>query len=58
MYQYITTKNIIFPDPKKYNIYLSDEAKDLIRKVLFPGLCELILVVALQKSSRQNWKPK
>ena len=33
MYQYITTKTIIFPDPKKYNIPLSAEAKDIIVKV-------------------------
>ncbi len=33
MYQYITTKNIIFPDPKKYNIHISEEAKQIISKV-------------------------
>ena len=34
MYQYITTKNIIFPDPKKYDINISETAKDLINKLL------------------------
>jgi hypothetical protein len=33
MYQYITTKNIIFPDAAKYKIPITEEAKDLISKV-------------------------
>ena len=34
LFQYITTKDVIFPDPKKYNIEISENAKDLIKKLL------------------------
>ena len=34
LYQYISTKEVIFPDPKKYNIIISSEAKDIILKLL------------------------
>ena len=34
LFQYITTKEVLFPDPKKYNINISEEAKDVIRKLL------------------------
>eukprot|EP01022_Parablepharisma_sp_SALTPOND_P013318 TRINITY_DN1774_c3_g1_i1.p3 TRINITY_DN1774_c3_g1~~TRINITY_DN1774_c3_g1_i1.p3 ORF type:complete len:406 (-),score=68.49 TRINITY_DN1774_c3_g1_i1:169-1386(-) len=34
LFQYITTKDIIFPDPKRYNIIISEEAKDIIKKLL------------------------
>ncbi len=34
LFQYITTKEVIFPDPKKYNIIISDEAKDIIVRLL------------------------
>ena len=34
MFQQITTKNVIFPDPIKHKIPLSDEAKDIITKLL------------------------
>jgi len=34
MYQYICSKNPIFPDPNKYKIYLSDSFKDIILNLL------------------------
>lgn len=34
MYQYITSKSVIFPDPVKHHISVSDAAKDLILRVL------------------------
>ena len=35
LYEYIMTKKIIFPDPEKHKIRVSEVAKDLIQKVLF-----------------------
>ena len=35
MYQYITSRALIFPDPIKHKITVSDSAKDIISKVLF-----------------------
>jgi len=34
LFQYITTKEVIFPDPKKYNIIISPDAIDIIKKLL------------------------
>ncbi len=34
LYQYIATKEVIFPDPKKYNILLSHDAQDIIQRLL------------------------
>ena len=34
LYQYIKTKEVIFPDPKKYGILISSAAKDIITKLL------------------------
>ena len=34
LFQYITTREVIFPDPKKYNIIISEDAKDVIKRLL------------------------
>ncbi len=34
LFQYITSKEVVFPDPKRHRIVLSDEAKDIITKLL------------------------
>jgi len=52
MYQYITSRAVIFPDPIKHKITVSEPAKDIISKVFF---IHKFQKVTHQKSKRATW---